>query len=560
MPPEFGEYFVSIEDAPLFWLMDSPVSLFIEECLKHPEKETLKNDNDPNKLIKEYYSKWVTTARKSEKKYFAQSLFKAISKEREKYILPSIFGGVLFTFDETLKNSDTALTYYEHAEALVGEIEGDSYQKYVLSYLLKLYSGFTYYLFGRIFEANQKFKEAAVIRDDGITAKFYLGLTEIMLGNRNAGFDLVCDIYEYDLNRLTYSSTINNINLFQYFLKNPVIQNIFYYSEFGTICVQLDDYLQVKELDSKEYLAKLRAKFEIFRELHLNEYQDQNVKNNFNFIDRMLKNFYTSSLNLFYASIPILWGKLNDTLQLVLSTIRQRFLAEIQVQLKIYDVNIQDLNGLIEHLTKEIDGFKIKYKDKIKLLTANYEEHFLQQMSQLERKLTVVSEEKQNSASNAFKSSLTYTIVLSILVILVAGFASYSSNYSEELTGFSQIVKAIIVTGGKWGILTFILGFIISAISTVYAVYEKSSQKQNVIKEISHLKYIREKNIEHIRAETEKNEKITIHNLKDRIEQHRKRIAQITEEKQKRESELNEKIEIKISEEADKLLELMEKS
>lgn len=557
-PSELHEYFINIEDAPLFWVLDSPLMGFLEEIPKSGEKEGNKGDSDQSKLVKEYYSKWVTTLRSSEKKYFAQSLLKTISKEKNKTIVSSIFAGVLYSFDETLRNPDSAQESFEQAEMLVSRLEEGGNRSELL-YIIKVFSGFEHYRSARYFEASQKFRESLLIKSEGITAKFYLSICEIILGNISVGFDFICDVYDYDLNRMTYALANNNFPLFQFFLKNPFFQHVFKYKEFAPVCSQIDDYLQGKELGSSENLNKIRSKLEAFRELHLNEYQEQSVKISINFFEKVLKGYFTCPLNLFLASVSILWDKFNDTLQFVFSTIRQRFLAEVQKQLRIYDQNVADLNILIEHLTKEIADFKAKYKERVKISIAHYEVHVKEQTEYLERKLHSLSDEKDSQPAATFKSSLSYTIILSALVVLIAGFASYSSNYSDEMSGFGHIVKAILVTGGKWGIITFIIGFFISSISTVYTVYERSLEKQKIIREISSLKQIKEKNIEHIRADAERNERITVKNLTGRIEHHKKRIKEIGEERIIHEEKLSKEIEEKIKEEANKLIELLEK-
>jgi len=560
VPVELHEYFIEMEDAPLFWLLDSPLLAFVEENSKTGEKEGSKGENEPAKLIRDYYSKWVTTVRKSEKKYFAQSLLKSISKEKEKTIISNILAGILFSFDENLVNSETAQQYFQQAEILAEQIQTEDKLKIELLYLLKVYSGFDFYKTARIFESLQKFKEALLIKPDGINAKFYLAITEIMQGEINTGFDLVCDVYDYDLARISYALKNNNFNLFQYFLKNPVSQYIFRYKDFAPICAQLDEYLQGKELGSSENLSKIRKKFESFKELHLNEYQEQNIKANIAFIEKIIKTHFTSPLNLFLASVALLWIKFNEIMHLVFSTIRQRYVAEIQKQLRVYDQNTKDLNNLIEHLTKEIADLKIKYKEKVRISIQHYELHIKDQTDLLEKKLASLSDDQEGNPSSTFKSSLTYTIILSALIMLIVGFASYSSNYSDEMSGLGQIAKEIIFIGGKWGVLTFIIGFFISVISTVYAVFEKSQEKQRIIKEIANLKLIKERNIDHIKIEAEKNEKITMKHLFERIETHKKRILEISEERIKHEEKLNREIEDKIKEEAQKLIDLMEKA
>jgi hypothetical protein len=559
IPVELHEFFIEMEDAPLFWLLDSPLLVFVEENSKSGEKEGIKGENEPAKLIRDYYSKWVTALRKSEKKYFAQSLLKSISKEKGKTIISNILDGILFSFDENLVNSETAQQHFEQAEILAAQIQTEDKLKIELLYLLKVYSGFDHYKMRRIFESSQKFKEALVIKPEGINAKFYLAITEIMQGEFNTGFDLVCDIYDYDLARISYALTNNNFNLFQYFVKNPVSQYIFRYKDFAPICTQLDEYLQGKELGSSDNLIKIRKKFESFKGLHLGEYQEHNIKTNIAFIEKIIKTYFTSPLNLFLASVELLWIKFNEIMQLVFSTIRQRYVAEIQKQLRVYDQNTKDLNNLIEHLTKEIADLKIKYKEKVRISVEHYELHIKEQTNLLERKLTSLADDKEGNPGSTFKSSLTYTIILSALIMLIVGFASYSSNYSNEINGLGQIVKEIIFIGGKWGVLTFIIGFFISVISTVYAVFEKSQEKQRVIKEIANLKLVKERNIEHIKMEADRNEKITMKHLFDRIETHKKRILEINEERVKHEEKLNREIEEKIKEEAQKLIDLIEK-
>ncbi len=559
LPEEYNEYFISIEDAPLFWIMDSPIILFIEESTKQKEKNAGKPDLDPTKLMKEYYSKWVTTARKSEKKYFAQSLFKSISKEKNSTLLSNIYGAVLFTFDEVLRNSEIAQNHIEQAETAVMELEDEGTIKNELNYLLRLYSGFEYYQSEKIYEANLKFADACTIKPDSTCAKFYQALTNMMLMKNEEGFDLICDIYDYDMKRLAYSINCNNFSLFQYFIKNPVILNIFNYRQMAVIYALLEDYFRGKEFGSNENLTKLRKKFEVFKELHLNDYQDPNVRSNFAFIEKVLKGYFNSSLNLFLALSFILWSRFNDTMQLVFSSIRERFLAEIHGQLKIYDESIKDLNNLIVQLGKEVEELKDKYKVKVKNSIAYYEQQYQAQMDFLGRKLTLGMEESSNNPINTFKSSITYTFVFSTLVMLVSGFASYSSSYSEEITGFGQIVKAIILSGGKWGVITLIVGFLISVASSVYAVYERSAEKQRIIKEISNLKYSKEKHLEKLLLDFEKSEKSELRNLNDRIEIHKKRIKEVSEEKKSRETELINQIEVKIKVESEKLIELIEK-
>ena len=103
-----------------------------------------------------------------------------------------------------------------------------------------------------------------------------------------------------------YAITNNDFALYQYLIKEPILSSIFYFKESSPLCDLIESYLEDKEVNCLEELNKLRSKFEIFIELHLNEYHDIKVKQNTHFFGKALKAYYDNTMNIFFASINIL--------------------------------------------------------------------------------------------------------------------------------------------------------------------------------------------------------------------------------------------------------------
>ena len=75
---------------------------------------------------------------------------------------------------------------------------------------------------------------------------------------------------------------------------------------------------------------------------------------------------------------------------------------------------------------------KVRTKEKLKNDIEQYENHYNSHIAFWEQKLSNLGDDKQFNPISAFKGSITYSFIFSILVMLVIGFATYTSSYSEE--------------------------------------------------------------------------------------------------------------------------------
>ena len=72
VPLQLNEVFIRFEEAPLFWIYDSPIVQYLEDILKIYFGKS--NDYDYYKTIKECYTKWNVIKSENERRYFANSL------------------------------------------------------------------------------------------------------------------------------------------------------------------------------------------------------------------------------------------------------------------------------------------------------------------------------------------------------------------------------------------------------------------------------------------------------------------------------------------------------
>jgi esterase/lipase len=114
---------------------------------------------------------------------------------------------------------------------------------------------------------------------------------------------------------------------------------------------------------------------------------------------------------------------------------------------------------------------------------------------------------------------------------MIGGFASVFAGDYNPFEGGS-IISKIIVEGLKWGGITFLLGIMVAALTSISTFWEKSSEKQRILKNISFMKNQKEKEKESTRKEFEKKiEKLKEH-YETEIKKYLKENEDMTQEMQ----------------------------
>ena len=184
-PSNISEHFFRCEEAPLLWICDSPLNLYIKDFYNH--HFPIFNGVDQYRTIKELYTKWITNKQPNEKKYFANSIINFVENYNSRSnFLSNIFGGIVFSIEESLYNPEKSIDLFNKSKEIISKIKLSDNAKEELEYLLTLFTGYSYLTQENYEYAKDKFEDALKLKPSGITAKFHLAVVEMKLENIEA--------------------------------------------------------------------------------------------------------------------------------------------------------------------------------------------------------------------------------------------------------------------------------------------------------------------------------------------------------------------------------------
>jgi len=557
MPAELNEMFIRFEDAPAFWIMRSP---FLEQ-LENIYKSLTSQSAGQNiyRTAREFYTKWLIIKPQSEKKYFAASYLNAIEKRSNKSnFLFLMMHAVILTFEKQLFNPSVSIELLNRSKDVLNEGKLEDQYRDEAAYLISLYSGFIYLIQKDLQAAKIKFTEALSSKANGITAKFYNAYTDVQLNQGIVPAEVLSDLYNFDLARLEYAIEADNILMIDYFLKSPVMKNLFYYPEFAPSYEIIIDFLNSAKNSSGIDLNIIQGKINSFKSLEINEYYNENVIKDLAFFDKVIQNFSDSQNVLLLGSMSKFRDKFNKTSGEIAQAIRNKYLAQIKEKLFVYDKEIQDKLNDIQMLTRNFEEQKIKYKEKFDNNLKAIENRAFENIAVIEERIKNLQYMPSLNPGLTFKNAMTYNLILSVTVFLMGGCAGYSNSFMDTINKSGNIFPVVMVTGLKWGIIAFAVGLLISIISAGLALLESSNQKQKLQQAIKSIKDEKEYYLDYYKKEFEKNSKENEEKFNKTIEDKKKRISDVKSERENQEKIFNEEAEQKIREDSKQLMALVQ--
>jgi len=556
VPAHLNEVFVRMDESPLFWIYDSPLVQYLEDMLKiHLGKS---NDFENYKSIKDFYTKWIVIKSENEKRYFANSAVSAIEKSTSKYnYFFLILKGVLYTFEKSMFSAETAIELFNRSLDLVATTKVSENYKDELQYSIHLFSGFAHFRQKNLEQAKLQFQAAINIKSYGVTAKFYLALAEIQSAQYETAAILVKDLYQYDVARLTYALNKNSAGMFKYFVNNSVGYNLFYHKEFAAIIDQIEIDFCSLLLPGSAISSQLSGKLSKLKELKMDEYYNDETINTLTFIEKFIDQFYDSRNLLVLSSIQTLVQKLDAIVKSIYELMKQKHNNEIKNKLKIFDEQLQEKRYSITLLTNDFEALKVKQKDKLAAALKEIETKIEEYIKIIEAKITSIPLENRHDPVHSFKNMMTYNVVISSLLFLIGGCSGYSTQYLRGGMDFKAVLAELILAGLKWGLATFLIGFILSLVVALSTLVSRTTHKQKLTQKINWLKNQKELEINNTKKENDQKEKLLKENYDDRIADLKHKIDELIKERSSLEVETKQEVEEKLKKESAPLLALL---
>ncbi len=547
LPPEIKEIFIPYNDAPVFWIYESSLMNQLEEFMKF---NMIKGSYlEIHKSIKENYSKWVTTKLKSEKDYYATLTMNFIERDINKHnIFKLIIKAIIYSYQSTFYNPVKAGEILSHALELLNTIRIAEPAKTELKYILNIYAGFVHLKENEMEKARNAFKEAIDVKPQGSTAKLYCALTELNLDNKEAVKYLLKEIFNYDLHRLTIALKTNNSGMFNYFFRNAFFYNIFHEKDFIKAYDMLESLLAEHAGVGTNGLELCKAKLDSLKQKNLNVYFDEEIDKSIQFFDKIIGAFAASKHTLLFGMEDEFSKKFDSLNEMIAGCIKAKFYQEVKDKVAAYDNSINDTALAEKHLQKELEKIKINSKEILEESISHIQENFEIELKILERKIDDLPTVDKYNPRVSLSNNMTYNIIIAFVVFIIGGIAGYSNKTVSDTSEFNSMFTYILISGSKWGAISFLVGAVISVILSAVILLERSDMRYKLLRKISHLKIEKDRLIADIKINSAQKEKMMTETMTASINNHQKHINDLLKQKEEEEKKLLAEADAKIKE------------
>lgn len=554
LPYDKCEFFISSDTVPFFWLCDFPALIRFEEWLRSDGKNNKTYNGDNYKSIKEFYSKWAIIQSENDKKYYALSAIKLIERDTNKSnIIKSILQAVILAYDKRINQPEKSIELLNAASVELSQLKVDEWVKNEFQYQINLLAGFIYLKQRFYQEANQRFAEAHRNKNSGVTSKFYLALTDKKLGNDETASLMLTEVVDYDKSSMKLAIGVNNLSLLSYFIQNAVTYLIFNEQEFAPMLDEISEIIQLAGGDDPNFMNDLSTTVTKLKDLKLQEFFNDEIVKNISFLEKV-QQLFRDSKNILVRFINVaLKEKVDQIVFLITDIFTKKYSNEMFEKLSMYDIQINDNLEAIKHLSKDIEEHKSINSKKLEDSIQAVERKINDGITYVEKKINNIHLDKRFNPQTTFNNAMVYNLVITLFVFIIGGFSGCYSGTINDVYNFKDVMSTVVLSGLKWGTVTFLAGMIISSFVAAFALMDRATEKQNLIKRITYLKSQKEREIELVKRDHEKKLKAFVDNFNERIEDHRNNIESLKSEKETQFKLLQEETNKKIQEQTDLL-------
>ncbi|MDH7604905.1 MAG: hypothetical protein QHH13_08410, partial [Melioribacter sp.] len=373
-----------------------------------------------------------------------------------------------------------------------------------------------------------------------------IALTELKMGNDEVTSYYIKEIISYDLHRLLIALDLSNFGMFNYFLINAFINNIFYEKDFAAAVQLIAGVLQPYRLAEENSINKIMHKLNLLKEKQVKEYFTDDVLKNIKFLEKLAQSYLNSTNTLIIAMYPEFERKYSQTIDLIIEQMKKLVFEEIDSKLVQYDQYIVEYAKEEEKLRKELENFHIKAKENLEKAIKNINDNYENEVKNLEEQIAKIPFIERFNPAKSFSTSMLNNTIIAFIVFIIGGLASYSNRFVVDVSEFNSILGYVIFSGFKWGLISFLVGTLISGIIAGLVFIDRAEEKQRLVKRINMLKTHKEQLIKETEEYMKEKERVTVNNINSNIMQFQKRIEELKEEKETERAKLTAEAEERI--------------
>lgn len=551
LPVEIGDYFVRREETPNLWLLEFPLLLKSEKIFDEKNKNSRNQDENS---VKRYYQRWIVAKESYQKKIFSSLAAKLVLNTPEsKNFIDLIYYSLILIYDDYIRNFNEAILQLQKAKILVKDSELEEPLKEELNYHIELYKSYAQMEAGNFEDASKSLSQAIKHNPFGITAKFYLAYVASITNQNDLGLLLLKEIFDFDISRLNYAAESGNISIFNYFLQNIIFTNLFYYSEFSVYSYFLEQNLSSGVPIKNHMLDELKGKLDKLKEEDLKVYCSPNITNSLGFFYKFIEEYKNNNSPILRFVMRIIMSIFNSVLDELKEIVRAKSYANYENEMKRYDGYIEESTHIMNQLSRESVDFKEEIKKRLSQTIQQIDEYTKESIQDIESSLQNLESQKAFNPVLTFRNSMSYNILVSIIVFVIGGVAGYYNNSGFFEGEFNVLLATILLTGLKWSALTFVVGFFVALALAAFVMVERSNQKQKLHRNIMIHKKEKDIAVDALKNEAESKQISVTENFNERIESHKRKIEALKREKEERRKILEKSAEEKYQPIVDKV-------
>ena len=227
--------------------------------------------------------------------------------------------------------------------------------------------------------------------------------------------------------------------------------------------------------------------------------------------------------------------KFHNVLDDITNNIKEKLYENYTRVMALYQKTLDESEKLSEQYSKEVDDIKSSLQKKLATSIQQIEEYVKDALWEVEEKKKNLNYQSNYDPAVSFRNSMSYDVVVSIIVFIIGGIAGYFNNSNYFDSDFYVMLGKIILTGVKWSSLTFVIGFFISVFISGLVMFDRSNEKQRLEKRTLELQKQKQQSIDMIKKEAEQKQKALSEGYLERIESHKQKIIDIKNEKERQE-------------------------
>ena len=243
-------------------------------------------------------------------------------------------------------------------------------------------------------------------------------------------------------------------------------------------------------------------------------------------------------------------NEFNKCISQVVTIIKDRHYLLVNEKLAPIEDEIKEINTHIENLNKEFEEKKGIIRTKLDETLAMIETQNAAEISDCEARIEFLNDINGQNPQKVFTQTMGYNVMLTIIVSLMGGCAGYSNGSVHDMSELKNLLSLSLLSGLKWGIISFLIGLLIAVIVSVFSAVERSGKRQKLLKRIGQLKNQKEHLIQAVKKEAE----IKIRNISEfnsiETERLNSLLGEIENRRAQKEIELSEEAELSFRTEA----------